>query len=160
MMHIILSLQLMFGSRRALGAILFVLLIGGAGYLAVRYYSDPMRAVNAADRLWNNDENVEAVRRYKDLLGKRDPINPELALVPRGERPRLYRRVITHEARYGSRQEARDFISKAWHEGINFEKPDFENDDVFELWKEVTADLRPDPGQQRDLIDGLAIPGK
>jgi hypothetical protein len=153
LLHIILSLQIMFGSRRALVAIGLILLLGGAGYFVVQYYSDPMRGVGAADRLWDEDKNVEAVRQYKDLLNKRDPINPEYALVPREDRIRLYRRIITHEAVYGSRQDARDWITRAFQEGINFEQADFEHEDVFNLWMEVIEPLRPNGSKQRDLID-------
>ncbi len=155
-LHTRLSLQVMFGSRRTWVALLLIVVVGVAGFVAVRFYSDPIRGVSQADRLWDRDENVQAVRMYKDLLNKRDPINPEFALVPRVDRPRMYRRIITHEAVYGSRQDARDWISRAYLEGINFEQADFEHNSVFELWQEVIVPLKPEnPPRQRDLIDEL-----
>ncbi len=152
-LRIILSLQIMFGSRRALVALFMILLAGGAGYLAIRYYADPVKGVSAADRMWDADKNVDAVRAYKDLLGKRDPINPEFALVPREDRLRMYRRIITHEVVYGTAGDARDWITRAYQEGLNFERADFDHEKVFQLWQEVIAPLRPDGDKQRDLID-------
>lgn len=146
-----LSLQIMFGSRRFL--LLLVLLVAGgvAGYFGIRHWMSPARPTAEADRLWDEDRNVEAVRMYKDLLNKRDLVNPEFALVPREDRLRMYRRIITHETRYGTKQDARDWITRAWQEGVNFEKADFEHDEVFALWQEVVAPFREGRDKQRDL---------
>lgn len=154
LMHIVLSLQLMFGSRRAVGALLAILLFCGVGYLAYNYFTDSSRALRKADELWNRDENVEAIREYKSLLSQRDPLEPQYALLPREDRPRLYRRIISHEARFGNRAEARDWITLAYNEGINFEKPDFENAEVFELWEEVVGNVSPhEATKERSLLD-------
>ena len=154
LMHIILSLQLMFGSRRAVGAVLAILLFCGVGYLAYNYFSDSSRDLRKADELWNLDKNADAIREYKSLLRKKDPIEGYYVL-PGPERPRLFRRIISHEARYGSRADARDWITTAYGEGINFEKADFENEEVYELWKEVTGDYKdPDAARkERSLLD-------
>jgi len=155
LMHIVLSLQLMFGSRRAAGAVLAILLFCGVGYLAYNHFSDSSRALRQADELWNKDDNVAAVRQYKTLLAKRDPLDRNYFLLPGPERPRLYRRIISHETRFANRAEARDWITAAYGEGINFEKADFENEEVFDLWKEVTADYK-DPAaakKDRSLLD-------
>ncbi len=149
LMHIVLSLQLMFGSRRAAGAVLAILLFCGVGYLAYNYFSDSSRALRKADEMWNRDQHVDAVREYKSLLMQRDPLDTQYALLPGPERPRLIRRIISHEVRFASRAEARDWISMAYGEGINFEKADFENDEVFKLWQEVTADYK-DPEDARN----------
>lgn len=82
LVHIALSLQLMFGSRRAAGAVLAILLLCGAGYLAYNYFSDSSRSLRKADELWNLDRNVEAIRQYKTLLMKRDPVDPQFTLLP------------------------------------------------------------------------------
>ena len=91
----------------------------------------------------------------KSLLKKRDPLDHQYALIPAGERPRLYRRIISHEARFGSRAEARDWITLAYGEGINFELPDFEDEEVFQLWQEVIADYQDpaDARKERNLLD-------
>lgn len=145
------SLQIMFGSRRFL--LMLVLLIAGgvAGYFGLRHLMHPARPTAEADRLWDEDRNVEAIRMYKDLLNKRDPVDPDFALVPREDRIRMYRRIITHEARYGTKQDARDWITRAWQEGLNFEKADFEHDEVFALWQEVVAPFREGRDKGRDL---------
>ncbi len=155
------SAQMVFGSRWTWLVIVLLVLAGAAGYLALRQYNDPTRGLRHADQLWDRDENPEAVREYKDLLSRRDPINPDFALIPRTDRLRLYRRVITHEAIYGSVQEARDWISRAWLEGLNFERADFEHPQVFALWEEVIAPLRRDnPERERDLSEEMRQPGK
>lgn len=148
-----LSFKIMFRSPGLLIVLLFVILAGAGGYLAIRYYADPVRGVSEADRMWDADDNVGAVRAYKDLLGKRDPVNSAFALVPREDRIRMYRRIITHEAVYGTRNDARDWITRAYQEGLNFERADFEHEEVFQLWKEVIDPLRPDGDKTRDLTD-------
>jgi hypothetical protein len=155
--HSILSLKLMFGSRRGLVAILAILLLCGAGYLAYNYFTDPSRGLRQADDLWNRDRNVEAVREYKSLLMKRDPLDHQYALIPGTERPRLFRRIISHEARFGSRGEARDWITMAYGEGINFEEQDFNDKDVYLLWSEVIADYKDpaDARKERSLLDEI-----
>ena len=155
--HTFLSLKLMFGSRRFLGTLLAILLLCGAGYLAYNYLVDPSRGLRHADHLWNRDQNVEAVREYKALLIKRDPLDHQFALIPGPERPRLFRRIISHEARYGNRAEARDWITAAYGEGINFEKADFEDEQVYLLWQEVIADYTgpADARKERNLLDEI-----
>lgn len=152
-----LSLKMMFGSPRTWFAVLVVLLVTAGGYLAYNYFSDPSRALRQADEKWNRDKNVEAVREYKTLLMQRDPLDNQYALIQGPDRPRLYRRIITHEARFGNRGEARDWISKAYGEGINFERADFENDEVHQLWLEVVADYKDpaDARKDRSLLDEM-----
>ncbi len=148
LMHIILSLQIMFGSRRGLTAVILVVLLFGAGYFAVQFFTNPTHALEKADRLWDRDQHPEAIVQYKSLLRKRDPLDPEYAALPREERWRLYRRIISHEARYGSPAEARDWIRAAWNEGIP--NLDFESEDVRRLWHEVTGRDAP---PERNLLD-------
>lgn len=152
LVHIMLSLQIMFGSRRGAGAFLAVLLLCGVGYLAFVFFTNPAGALEKADRMWDRDQNVEAVREYKSLLRKRDPLEPEYALLAREDRPRLFRRIISHEVRYGVPAEARDWINEAWEEGIRFDKSDFQHAEVWALWLEVTQDEKKN-GRQRILLD-------
>jgi hypothetical protein len=153
--------RMMLGSRRTLLVFVVLVILLAAGYWAIQYYTDPLRDVRQADQLWDRDENVAAVRLYKDLLNRRDVGNPDYAMVPRRDRPRMYRRIITHEAVYGSPQEARDWITRAFLEGINFERVDFEHEQVFELWQTVIAPFREeqrreiDASRSRDLLNEL-----
>ena len=144
MMHIILSLQLMFGSKRGWLALLLLIFIGAGGYFAFQYFMNPLHALEQADRMWDRDQHVEAIREYKALLRKRDPLDPAYAALPREDRPRLYRRIISHEVRYGVPAEARDWIRLAWEEGIRH--LDFDNEQVKQLWIEVTQDS-PNPNR-------------
>ncbi len=160
LMHIILSLQLMFGSRRALGALLVILALGGIAFGVWYYWSDPGRTLKQADRdlaaadtLWDRDEHVDAVREYKRLLRKSDPVDPRYTYLPRDVRPRLYRRIISHEATFAERAEARDWITAAYHEGINFERPDFEREETWQLWEQVVGSLRSGADRDRNLLD-------
>lgn len=155
--HNFLSLRLMFGSRRFLGTLLAILLLSGAAYLVYNYMADPSRGLRHADQMWNRDKNVEAVREYKALLMKRDPLDHQFALIPGPERPRLFRRIISHEARYGNRAEARDWITAAYGEGINFEQADFEDQEVHQLWLTVIADYQDpsDARKERNLLDEM-----
>lgn len=152
LMHIIMSLQIMFGSRRGAGAFLALLLMCGIGYLAFVFFMNPAGALEKADRMWDRDQHVEAIREYKSLLRKRDPIQPEYALLPREDRPRLFRRIISHEVAYANPAEARDWISEAYKEGIDFKESSFQRPEVWEMWQEVTADLKG-KGVQRNLLD-------
>ncbi len=148
LLHIILSLQIMFGTRRGLMAVVLVVVLCGAGYFAFQYFGNPVHALERADRMWDRDQHVEAIREYKALLRKRDPLDPDYAALPREDRPRLFRRVISHEVRYGEPAEARDWIRIAWNEGIRH--LDFQYDEVRQMWDEVTGE---NPDQQRNLLD-------
>lgn len=149
------SLRRMFGSSRTWFAFLAILLVCGVGYLISNHYLDRSRGLRAADELWNRDQNVEAVREYKTLLSDRDPLNKQYAVILGNDRVRLYRRIISHEARFGNRAEARDWITKAYGEGINFEKADFENAAVYQLWSDVVADYQSPAAalKDRSLLD-------
>ena len=150
-----LSLKMMLGSPKTWIVFLAVIVLCVGSYAAFNYFSDSSRALRHADHLWDTDRNVDAVREYKSLLSQRDPLDKQYALIQGAERPRLYRRIISHEARFGNRAEARDWITKAYLEGVNFEKADFENEDVHQLWLEVVADYE-DPAKarkQRNLLD-------
>ena len=149
------SLKRMFGSSRTWFTFLVILLVCVIGYLISNQLLDRAKGLRAADELWNRDQNVEAVRDYKTLLSERDPLNKQYAVIVGNDRVRLYRRIISHEARFGNRAEARDWITKAYGEGINFEKADFENAAVHQLWSEVVADYQsPDAAlKNRSLLD-------
>lgn len=159
--RILLSFKMMFGSPRGWFLLAFLAVVVFGGYVVVTYITAARPGGNtideqiaAADRLWNQDDNVEAVRTYKDLLNRRDPRDASRTAVLREDRLRMYRRIITHETIYGTPQDARDWITRAYIEGLNFEKADFDHAEVFELWAEVTEPLRENNGsKQRDFVD-------
>jgi len=150
-----LSLKLMFGSSRFWLAILAIGFAAIVAYLIQNSFGGESGQLQAADQLWNQDQNVAAVREYKKLLGARDRLDRQYALIQGNDRVRLYRRIISHEARFGNRAEARDWITKAYGEGINFEAADFESTPVYELWVEVTKDYQApvDARKDRSLLD-------
>lgn len=155
-MHLIISLQMLFGSRRGgTGIILAILLVLAviyflsSGFLQGVIQADPNKALAKADALWDQDRRPEAVTAYKELLRKPDPIQRDTAWL-QDSRPRLYRRIITFEARYGDRQDARDWINDAWNEGIQDLRFDF--DEPRELWEEETKNLR---GRSTNPLDDL-----
>jgi len=150
-----LSLKMMFGSSRLWLIILLIGFVAIAAYLIQNSLGGESGELQAADQLWNQDQNVKAVREYKTLLGKRERFESQYALIQGNDRVRLYRRIISHEARFGNRAEARDWITKAYGEGINFEAADFESPQVHELWVEVTKDYQDpvDARKDRSLLD-------
>ncbi len=150
-----LSLKMMFGSSRFWLAILAIGFFAIAAYVIQHSFGNDAGGLQAADQLWNQDQNVEAVREYKALLGKRDRVSSQYAMIQGTDRVRLYRRIISHEARFGNRAEARDWITKAYGEGINFESADFESAQVHQLWVEVTKDYQDpvDARKNRSLLD-------
>ena len=136
------SLQILFGSRRGgTGALVLILVLGIGGYLAFQFWFDPNRALASADRLWDSRDSanrISAIRKYKELLAKRDPVDPDFPWLKDG-RPRLYRRIIEHEVLYRERSEARDWILEAWNERIV--ELNFGSEEARQVWQEVTKDL-------------------
>ncbi len=139
-LHMAYMIQRMMGGKpqHLIIVLLLALLIGGA-YLGYVYWTDPSRAVSSADALWDGGQRVEAVRSYKKILReahRQEPLEKEV----RRELPRLYRRVISHEAQYGDPAEARDWIRDAWH--ANVRSLSFESDVAAELWRKTIDDLK------------------
>ncbi len=154
-MHLIISLQMLFGSKRGgTGVLLAVLLIGAFLYFGYQgvMRQNPNKALAAADKLWENDERVDAIDAYKELLRKPDPTDPDSAWL-QDSRPRLYRRVIEFEAEYGDIPVARDWIQDALKEGHRIR---FDSDTARELWEEETAERKSPTGNPReDLIEDI-----
>jgi len=109
------------------------------GYFTIRTAFNSGPALLEADKVYANDQ-IAGIAMYKDLLAKRDFMDPSQPWLT-DDRDRLYRRIISFEVRYGSRDEARDYIRKAWKE--NFKELSFEDADCRELWKEVTTGTPP-----------------
>lgn len=61
------------------------------------------------DRQWNAQDHFAAIATYKTFLQRKEEYHYEW----RKDYPRIYRRVIEHEAKYGNPGEAVDWIVKA-----------------------------------------------
>ena len=149
-MHLIISLQMLFGSRRGgTGLLLLIIVVGVIAYLIYSLVADPTKALAKADILWDRDDRVAAVRQYKQLLRKRDPLSQDGLAWLQDSRPRLYRRIITFEAEYGDPADARDWIKDAWNEGhrdLVFDKKSAQD-----LWSEETQRLQTQDRPQNPL---------
>lgn len=168
LLHLIVSLQILFGSRRG-GILIPLLLVGLAfgGWWAYNQYNGPDRQLLRADQKWNSGDTpqrIQAIRDYKSLLRKKDPLDDGLHFLRDG-RERLYRRIITHHVMFDiSDADANDWIREAWDEGIR--DLGFQDPEVTEKWKEATEGMKrqsSDPNRRRDAKpkkgDFDSIPG-
>ncbi len=144
LLHLIVSLQILFGSRRG-GILIPLLLVGLAlgGWWVYSQYNSPDRQLLHADQKWDSGDTtqrIQAIREYKVLLRKKDPLENGLHLLRDG-RERLYRRIITHHVLFDiSDADANDWIREAWDEGIR--DPGFENEKAKAKWQEATQGMK------------------
>ncbi|MEM7784333.1 MAG: hypothetical protein AAF623_13345 [Planctomycetota bacterium] len=144
LIHLIASMQILFGSRRG-GWLIPVLIIGVGigGFLLYRTSFSPESALETAHALWDSDdtkEQIKAIRKYKELLRKSDPIEPGRHWLM-NDRDTLYRRIISHEFRFArNRQKAAEWIKEAWDEG--FQNLRFSDEEVKSFWVSETEPLR------------------
>lgn len=164
LIHLIVSLQILFGSRRGgfLIPLILVALVFG-GWWAYNQYNGPDQQLLRADQKWDSGDTqlrIQAIRDYKGLLRKKDPLDPGLHLLRDG-RERLYRRIITHHVLFDiSESDANDWIREAWDEGVR--KPGFQDEKVKERWQNVTSEMRrPMQGRESEKDNGAfdVIPG-
>jgi len=100
-----------------------LLLIGVlvGGWVAYRSSFSPERAVEKAHALWDSNvttNRMEAVKQYRELLQKTDPLDPARLWI-RDDRDTLYRRVLVHEFKFEKNErKAHEWIVRAWDEGI------------------------------------------
>ncbi|MEZ6095319.1 MAG: hypothetical protein R3C03_13985 [Pirellulaceae bacterium] len=146
LLHLFVSLQFLFGSRR--GGFLVPLLILGlivGGWFAYRSYFSAEANLEKADIKWDSGETsqrISAIRDYKIIMRRRDELEPQLPwLKPSRERSRLYRRIIEHHVLFDiDEPEARDWIHSAWSENIR--DLDFHDDKVNVFWKNVVDEIK------------------
>lgn len=168
LLHLIVSLQILFGSRRG-GILIPLLLVGLAfgGWWVYMQYNGPDRQLARADQKWDSGDTtqqIQAIREYKVLLRKKDPLDNGLNLLRDG-RERLYRRIITFHVLFNiSDADANDWIREAWDEG--FRDLGFEEEKVETKWKEATEGMKrhmPDDNLDKDVHpssgDPDSIPG-
>lgn len=146
LIHLIASMQILFGSRRG-GAIVLLLVIAavvGGWYLYRTQYS-PEKALENAHAMWESNDTkqqIAAIKSYKKLLVKSDPIEPGRHWLM-DDRDTLYRRIIRHEFMYEKdSNNAGEWILKAWDEGLRdlrFQESDTE---LREFWTQTTGRLK------------------
>lgn len=143
LIHLIASMQILFGSRRG-GWVVPVVLIGlcVGGWFLYRYNSADT-ALEQAHAMYDSsdtDLNLKAISEYKRLLQKSDPIEPGVHYLLK-DRDRLYRRIIQHEVLFAEDEiQAFEWTSRAWDEG--FTQLTFDNDRVAAFWSDSTDKLK------------------
>lgn len=75
----------------------------------LRKYDALEELLHTGDRQWNAQDHFAAIATYKTFLQRKEGHHYEW----RDDYPRIYRRVIEHEAKYGDPGEAVDWIVKA-----------------------------------------------
>ena len=136
LIHLIASMQILFGSRRG-GAIIPLLIIGllVGGWFLYRHNYSPERALEKAHHMWESNDTkqqIAAIKTYKDLLAKSDPIEPNRHWLMK-DRDTLYRRIIRHEFKFAeNRNKAGEWIIKAWDEGYRDLR--FQDESTRQFW--------------------------
>jgi len=146
MFQLFVSLQILFGSRRGFSVVLPLLLLAavvGGGWLAFSVYNSPQRQLERAHADWDSGvttRQIDAIQKYKELLQKDNPIEPGMRWL-QNDRDTLYRRVVEHQVLYEKDDRgAREWIIKAWDEGIRDLR--FGDGEVNDFWVEATSSLR------------------
>ena len=141
LIHLIASMQILFGSRRG-GFLIPILLIGllVGGWFLYRHHYSPDVALERAHQMWDSNDSkqqIKAIAQYKQLLQKKDPIEVGRNWLM-DDRDTLYRRIIQHEVKYTlDEAKASEWILRAWDEGIRDLR--FQDENVIEFWEKTTA---------------------
>lgn len=144
LVHLIASMQILFGSRRG-GFLIPLLIIGLAvgGWFIYQTQFSPERALANAHKMWDSDdtkEQISAIKTYKELLQRRDPIETNRNWLV-DDRDTLYRRIIQHEVKFAENEpKAAEWVLKAWDEGIQDLR--FQDERVKAFWEKTTSDSR------------------
>lgn len=124
MFQLMVSLQILFGSRRGVTLLLPLLIIGAVvvvGWLAFNALYSPQRKLELAHADWNSgvtQRQMDAIRQYQQLLLMDNPVEPGMRWL-QNDRDTLYRRIIEHEVIYQKNDRtAREWSIRAWDEGI------------------------------------------
>ncbi len=146
LLHMFVSLQILFGSRR--GSLLIpvlVIALGIGGWFIWQRYNSPDRPLATIDADWDTGDTkkrIVCIREYKKLLQKKDSIETSRYFL-KEQRERIYRRIITYHVKFDfDEADARDWIRNARDEG--FESParlEIVDDKVIEFWNETVRKL-------------------
>ena len=141
LIHLIASMQILFGSRRG-GALIPIVIIGLAvgGWFLYRYNYSPEVALERAHQMWDSNDTkqqISAIKTYRKLLHKTDPLEAGRHWLT-DDRDTLYRRVIRHDILFAEDEaKAAEWVLKAWDEGIRDLR--FQDERVKEFWDKTTA---------------------
>ena len=162
LIHLIASMQILFGSRRG-GWVVPLVLIGLAagGWYAYTQLMNPDTTLEKAHVMYDSPdtgEQIKAIAAYKRLLNKSDPLEPERHWL-RTDRDTLYRRVIKHEVLNAENEDkAGEWAIQAIEDG--FTNLRFQNERVKKFWEKTlgsfrkgkqqpTHEMKPETSQQQ-----------
>ena len=146
LIHLIASMQILFGSRRG-GWVIPLLLIGLAfgGWYAFGQLLNPSTTLEKAHVMYDSSdtsEQIKAIAAYKKLLNKSDPLEPGRHWL-RTDRDTLYRRVIQHEVLNAENEtKASEWAIQAIEDG--FTKLRFQNERVKTFWEKTLDSFKKD----------------
>lgn len=168
LIHLVASMQILFGSRR--GSLLVPLLIIGlaaGGWYFYRNFKSPEKKLERAHAMFNSsdsNEKREAIDAYQELLNTSDPLEPGRHWL-RTDRDTLYRRIIQHELINAEDADmAAEWSIKAIEDG--FTKLRFQNERVKAFWEKTLDSFRqkkrdrPEPSETLELNGDLNSGGK
>jgi len=78
--------------------------------------TDTQDAIQDADAIWDAGQIPEAVASYKRILRDHSETLRFAFVLDRSTAPRLFRRVIDYELKYGDKGDARDYMTQALNE--------------------------------------------
>lgn len=181
LLHLFVSLQILFGSRRGgmwIPVLILALLFGGI-FAYNHFYNNVNSLLASADRKWNSGverQQMEAINEYMQILDRDDAnilnqlLNPgesasnsadaEPLLQDVERRQILYKRIISHKFNYVNEEDAAIWIEQALNENMNLK---FVDDDVAKFWEKVKTKLlggsEPKSNRDRSIKSDLK-PGK
>ena len=144
LIHLIASMQILFGSRRG-GLLIPLLLIGlcAGGWFGYRHMYSPERALEQAHVMWDSNDTkqqIKAIKEYRAILQKKDPIDPARRWL-KDDRDTLYRRIITHDVKFTlDESKAGEWVIAAWDEGLRDLR--FTDEKVKAFWEKAIEPLK------------------
>lgn len=159
MFQLFVSLQILFGSRRGFSLLLPLLLIAAlvaGGWFAFSVFNSPQRQLDRAHADWDSGvttRQISAIVKYKELLQKDNPIEPGTRWL-QNDRDTLYRRIVEHQVLFEKDDRgAREWIIRAWDEGIRDLR--LADGEVLDFWKKSTDSLRRKKSPREPAEEGV-----
>ena len=144
LVHLIASMQILFGSRRGGWVVpLLLIALAGGGWYAYNHLMNPSTTLERAHEMYDSSdagEQMQAIAAYKKLLNKSDPLEPGRHWL-RTDRDTLYRRVIQHEVLNAENEsKAGEWAIQAIEDG--FTNLRFQNDRVKKFWEKTLVSFK------------------
>ena len=152
LIHLIASMQILFGSRRG-GVVFPLILIGLAagGWYAYNQFMNPSTTLEKAHVMYDSSdtgEQMKAIAAYKRLLNKTDPLEPDRHWL-RKDRDTLYRRIIQHEILNAENEsKAGEWSIQAIEDG--FTKLRFQDERVKKFWDKTLASFKQEKKRDKN----------